>query len=85
MQLFFIEGADYPGLPVRICPGREFAESSLFIAIAMCLAVFNFIKAKDNDGRDIEPKVEYCAGTIRYIFFDESVVSCQIGSLIVIS
>ena len=68
MQLFLIEGADYPGFPVRICPGREFAESSLFITIAMCLAVFNFNKAKD-DGRDIEPKVEYCAGTIRYTFF----------------
>lgn len=35
--------------------------------MAMCLAVFNFDKALDANGHEIEPTVEYTSGTIRYV------------------
>lgn len=51
----------------RICPGKELADSSLFIAIAMTVAVFNIKKAKDEAGHDIEPLCEYTPGIIRCV------------------
>ncbi|KAF8583927.1 cytochrome P450 [Ramaria rubella] len=42
----------------RICPGRYFADNTIFIAIASILAVFEITPAKDNNGNDIvvEPR-----------------------------
>ena len=48
----------------RICPGKELADSSLFLLIAMSLAVFNFEKAQDATGAVIEPRVEYTVGVV---------------------
>ncbi|PAV17233.1 cytochrome P450 [Pyrrhoderma noxium] len=43
----------------RICPGRHFAENSVFIGIASMLASFNFEKAIGEDGKSITPEVVY--------------------------
>lgn len=43
------------------------ADSSMFITIAMLLAVFNVEKAKDKFGKEIEPNCEY-HGFARYEF-----------------
>lgn len=40
------------------------ADASVFIACAMALATFDIAKAVEN-GKVIEPKVEYTSGTIR--------------------
>ena len=56
----------------RICPGKELAQSMLFINIAMALAVFDIRKAVDNNGREIEPICEYTPGTISYVPFPDS-------------
>ncbi|EJT98930.1 hypothetical protein DACRYDRAFT_37796, partial [Dacryopinax primogenitus] len=37
----------------RICPGRDFANNSLFIACAWMLWAFNFEWPRDEEGRDI--------------------------------
>lgn len=50
----------------RICPGKELADSSLFIAIAMSVAVFDICKSKDKFGNDVEPLHEYVSGLIRF-------------------
>jgi len=50
------------GFGRRICPGMELAMNSLFIAIAMSIAVFDISKAKDENGKEIEPVHEYQAG-----------------------
>ena len=49
----------------RICPGKELADNSLFIAVAMSAAVFNIGKAKDQYGNEIEPVHDYVSGVIR--------------------
>lgn len=50
-----------------MCPGRELAETSLFIAIAMNVAVFDISKSKDNYGHEIEPTCDFLPGMIRYV------------------
>ncbi|TFK53779.1 cytochrome P450 [Heliocybe sulcata] len=42
------------GMGRRICPGRYLADSAIWAAIALILAVFDIAKAKDENGRDIE-------------------------------
>ena len=51
----------------RICPGKEFADVSLFIAISMILATFDILKAQDEFGRDVVPPVEYIPGVLKYV------------------
>ncbi len=43
----------------RICPGRHFAEASMFVYVAMVLHVFNIGPPLDADGNPIhiEPKM----------------------------
>jgi cytochrome P450 len=45
------------GVGKRICPGRHFVESTLFIVISSVLSVFNVVEAKDENGREIPVKV----------------------------
>jgi len=52
------------GFGRRICPGKELADASLFISIAMSLAVFNISKAKDASGNVVELQYEYTNGII---------------------
>ena len=41
----------------RICPGRHFVDSTLFIVVSSVLAVFDVVKAKDKNGREIPVNV----------------------------
>jgi hypothetical protein len=43
----------------RICPGLFLADNSVFLAIATMLYAFNISKAKDQQGAEITPAVEY--------------------------
>ena len=53
----------------RICPGKELADSSLFLQIAMTTATFNIRRARDKVGNEIIPINECLPGIIRYISF----------------
>lgn len=55
------------GFGRRICPGKELADSSIFIAIAMSLASFNISKARDDSGKEIDPILEFTPGVIRSV------------------
>ncbi|KDQ64911.1 hypothetical protein JAAARDRAFT_188186 [Jaapia argillacea MUCL 33604] len=51
------------GFGRRICPGIHLADSSMFISIAMMLAVFNISKAVDPvTGKVFEPAAEFSSG-----------------------
>src|ERR1700744_1904314 len=45
------------GVGKRICPGRHFVDSTLFIVISSVLSVFNVVKAKDKNGQEIPVNV----------------------------
>lgn len=49
----------------RICPGLYLADNSIFLAVATMLAVINITKARDEQGKEIIPDVDY-RGFIRY-------------------
>ncbi|OCB89189.1 cytochrome P450 [Sanghuangporus baumii] len=53
------------GFGRRICPGRHFAEDSIFIQVASILAVFDIQMAVDANGDPIVPKEEYISAFIR--------------------
>ncbi|KAL5501294.1 hypothetical protein ACEPAH_8554 [Sanghuangporus vaninii] len=53
------------GFGRRICPGRELADSSVYLSIAQALAVFNIGKIVEN-GKVIEPIVQFQPGIISH-------------------
>ena len=54
------------GFGRRICPGRHFAAESAWYGIVCILSTFNLRKTKDDYGRDIEPRVEFSTGLLRF-------------------
>lgn len=52
------------GFGRRVCPGKELADTSLFITFASVLSVFNISKAKDSEGKVVEVIPEYTSGII---------------------
>ncbi|KAM3503150.1 hypothetical protein MY11210_008821 [Beauveria gryllotalpidicola] len=50
----------------RICPGRFFADSSLFLNVAQTLATFSFTKKVGKDGKEIDVNVEAKPGLLTY-------------------
>ncbi|KAH7097900.1 cytochrome P450, partial [Auriculariales sp. MPI-PUGE-AT-0066] len=54
------------GFGRRECPGRYLADMSLFLTIAMTLAVFDIVKAVDPNGEEIEPEEKYSGGSISH-------------------
>jgi cytochrome P450 len=52
------------GFGRRICPGRFFAEESVFITCAIALAALNIEKAVDDAGKEIIPAVDFEGGGI---------------------
>lgn len=55
------------GFGRRICPGRYFAEESLFITISRLLAAYDLTKAVDSHGNEIAPKLETTPGVIGHV------------------
>ncbi|KAG1820513.1 cytochrome P450 [Suillus subaureus] len=53
------------GFGRRICPGIHFAEASIWLSIAMSLAVFDISKAVEN-GIEIIPELDPISGTISH-------------------
>ncbi|KAI0650117.1 cytochrome P450 [Trametes meyenii] len=53
------------GFGRRICPGLQLADISVFLGVAMSLAVFKIEKAVEN-GKVIEPSTEWTSGTVSH-------------------
>ena len=45
------------GAGKRICPGRHFVDTTIFIVASSVLSVFNVTKAKDENGHEIPVKI----------------------------
>jgi cytochrome P450 len=48
----------------RICPGRLYADNSVFLVVIMALATLNISAAEDIDGNKIVPAIEFEGGSI---------------------
>ena len=49
----------------RLCPGRSFADSTLFLAIATMVATLDIGKARDAGGEEITPEESFLPGFFR--------------------
>jgi cytochrome P450 len=54
------------GFGRRICPGRFFADSSLYLNIAQSLACFSYDKAVGKDGKEIDVDIRPKPGVLSY-------------------
>ncbi|KAH9929347.1 cytochrome P450 [Fomitopsis serialis] len=50
----------------RICPGRLFAEASVFLAMSNIIATLDINKARDDMGMDVTPEACFLSGFISY-------------------
>lgn len=55
------------GFGRRLCPGRNFAEGTLFANIATALATCRILPGKNEKGEEVLPKYAYTSGIIRYV------------------
>lgn len=53
------------GFGRRVCPGKAFAESSIFLIMSNIIATMDLTKAVDEAGIPITPPVEYTKSFIR--------------------
>lgn len=51
----------------RICPGRYLATASIWIAVAIIFTTVNITKAKDEDGNEITPELDFETGITRCV------------------
>ena len=51
----------------RICPGRHFADASVWSAIVTILTTLDIIKCKDTQGNDIPVDPKWCPDTVSYV------------------
>lgn len=50
------------GFGRRICPGRHFADASVWTIVSNVLAVFSILKAKDANGVEIPVEPKFSSG-----------------------
>jgi cytochrome P450 len=56
------------GFGRRLCPGKAFAERTVFAIAATLLATCNVFPPVDENGKDIIPNITYSSGGIRRVF-----------------
>ncbi|KAI0060431.1 cytochrome P450 [Artomyces pyxidatus] len=62
------------GFGRRACPGATFGRTLLFLTMTSILSTFDISKARDEDGNEIEPRIEFDSGVVSHLLpFD-----CQI-------
>ncbi|PCH45080.1 cytochrome P450 [Wolfiporia cocos MD-104 SS10] len=54
------------GFGRRICPGRHFADASIWLAIACTAALFDIRKARSADGQEITPAPDFNTGFVSH-------------------
>lgn len=50
------------GFGRRVCPGAYFAETAMFLNICSILSVFTILKPLNENGKEVDPLVEYTTG-----------------------
>ena len=53
--------------PLRLCPGRQFGDAAVFLAVAHMIATLNINKARDAQGKDIIPEPRFMSGFVRLV------------------
>lgn len=51
--------------PLRLCPGRQFGDAAVFLAVVHMIAALNIKKARDTQGKEITPEPRFMSGFVR--------------------
>lgn len=51
----------------RACPGRRFADDSLWLVIANIIATFDIKRTVDSNGSEIIPSMSFSPGLTRFV------------------
>lgn len=65
------------GFGRRICPGRFLALEALWLAIVSVLAVFDIVRAVDDEGKEIIPDGEYLSGVVWCVSSIRCILTCH--------
>lgn len=57
------------------CPGRHFADQSVWLAAATLVATIDISKTRDSQGNEITPEATFVNGFVRYVLLSPSVNS----------
>lgn len=52
---------------IRVCTGRLFADTTLFLAISSMAATLDICEARDGDGKEITPSASWSPSFIRFV------------------
>lgn len=74
------DNSKYFGFGRRICPGRFFANDSLWAAAAVILSAFRFEKAKDSSGNEIEINPVFHHGALSYPSSFQCSITSRVGT-----
>lgn len=74
------DNSKYFGFGRRICPGRFFANDSLWAAAAVILSAFRFEKAKDSSGNEIEINPVFHHGALSYPSPFQCSITSRVGT-----
>jgi hypothetical protein len=64
-NVFSIDIPSVHSRPGRVCPGRYMGDATVWASIASLLAVFDFKKARDAEGNEINVTAMFSDGGIR--------------------
>jgi cytochrome P450 len=53
------------GFGRRLCPGKPFIETTIWLAVASMTATLHISKSLDTDGNEISPLCEFTSGFVR--------------------
>lgn len=54
------------GFGRRICPGRHFADVTIWLTVASIIAAFDISKARDAGGNEIIPRMSFTSGLVSF-------------------
>ncbi|KAF9815577.1 hypothetical protein IEO21_04498 [Rhodonia placenta] len=52
---------------ISICPGRHFADVTIWLTVASIIAAFDISKARDAGGNEIIPRMSFTSGLVRSV------------------
>lgn len=79
--LFFIHSfllGTYTDIVIfRVCPGRDLTVAELWLTIATTLATLNISKARDSEGNEVDPVVDFTSGAIWFVISTCNVIKAN--------
>ncbi len=64
---FLVCGAPTDPLPHRVCPGKVFADTNVWMAVACIIAAFQVPVSRNERGENVPPSAQFTSGFVRCV------------------